>query len=207
MSRIATVLAALLIAAPSTAQEQHAEKPLETPGPPGDGPRLQFIMTKVCENQHPDKAPPYHAAGGEWTYAEAQLEADPAATFIFGVPGLAMAPGKLFGFKKMFFIQTTPRAGAAVVAAFAKEFSVPLPAAQKPKPGPHEVSLTIHGRLRKRSHTGIWTAAKLTCGPEDAEVFFNFSFTEKKGEFAEKDVDYNRDVATCLAAMLRDLKP
>src|SRR5881394_1290381 len=40
---------------------------------PSDEGRIPFTITKVDANQKPSATAPFHEAGGDWTYVEAQL--------------------------------------------------------------------------------------------------------------------------------------
>src|SRR5690349_21837155 len=82
---------------------------------------LAFAITSIVPHQQPTAAPPWHAAGGGWTYLEARLIDDEAATFAMLVPALDSA------FAKMQLLPTTATAGARVVAGFARAFHVAEP--------------------------------------------------------------------------------
>ena len=43
--------------------------------------------------QKPSPIAPFYEPGGDWTYVEAHLDGDPAATFVVGVPTLATTNG------------------------------------------------------------------------------------------------------------------
>jgi hypothetical protein len=170
---------------------------------------LPFVITNVVPGQQPTGAPPWHAAGGTWTYFEAHVDGDDQATFAALVPSF---DGGMFG--KMQLVPTTSAGGARVVAAFAKAFHVlaPPPAPGQLQPMPmHLAVLGLNtGRDDGFSGAGTWTATKWFCttdSVDSAEVFFNFSLAEKKGELSEKDADYDADIATCLATALRDGQP
>ncbi len=171
---------------------------------------LPFVITKVEPAQQPSASAPWHAAGGTWTYFEAHVAGDDAATFAALVPSF---DGGMFG--KMQLVPTTPAGGARVVAAFANAFHVKAPA---PVPGgqlqPLQMPLAVLGLHTGRndgfSGEGTWTATKWFCttdSVEAAEVFFNFSLDDKRGELSEKDADYDADIASCLATALRDGQP
>ncbi len=182
----------------------------EPGGNADDTGNLPFVITTVVPGQQPTTSAPWHAAGGTWTYFEAHVDGDDAATFAALIPSF---DGGEFG--KMQLVPTTSAGGARVVAAFAKAFHVTPPPAV---PGGHLQPLPIQlavlglntGRNDGFSGEGTWTATKWFCttdSVDSAEVFFNFSLDEKKGELSEKDTDYNADIAACLATALRDGQP
>ena len=175
-----------------------------------DAGSLAFTITKIVPARQPASAPPWHAAGGTWTYFEARLASDDAATFAVLVPAF---DGSVFG--KMQLLPTTAVGGARVVAAFARAFHVAAPPAV---PGGQLAPLVIPlavlgvhtGRSNGFSGEGTWTATKWFCTTDSvdvAEVFFNFSLDDKRGELSEKDAAYDADIAACLATVLRDGQP
>src|SRR5687767_10040210 len=50
----------------------------------GEPRRLGFKVTKVYRGHQPADTAPFHTEGGEWTFFDAQLTADPEATFTVG---------------------------------------------------------------------------------------------------------------------------
>src|SRR4051812_14340567 len=135
---------------------------------PSDDGRIPFTITKVHTGQKPSATPPFHEPGGDWTYVEAHLEADPAATFIVGVPKLASAKGSP-GFGKVMFAPTTSEGGARVVAGLAKALHTTAPA---PKTGgvlqAVKVPIAVLGHGIGKLDNGMggegsWDATKLFC--------------------------------------------
>lgn len=53
---------------------------------PSDEGRLGFTITKVHERRKRAATAPFHEPGGDWTYADAHDDGDPAATFVVGMP-------------------------------------------------------------------------------------------------------------------------
>jgi hypothetical protein len=179
-------------------------------------PQLDFAIDHIYQQQKPTEMPPYHADGGTWTYFDAHLDGDPAATFVVGVPSLdgrdaAAGPS----FDKVMLAPTTAAAGARVVRAFATAFGVPVPPAVSGHLAPVRVDVAVlgHGIADKGNGyggRGTWDATKwfFTVGDtSDIEIFFNFSLDEKHGMWSEKDPDYDTDVANALALALRDGQP
>jgi hypothetical protein len=186
-----------------------AEPNVGDPGADGDR-TLAFVITKVIAKQQPTAAAPWHAAGGTWTYFEAHVEGDDDATFAALVPALGDAM-----FSKMQLVPTTAAAGARVVAAFATQFHVELPPVSAGgKLAPLQLPMAVlgvnSGHDSGFSGEGTWTAAKWFCSTDtvdSAELFFNYSLADRRGELSEKDADYDADIATCLAIALRDGAP
>lgn len=182
---------------------------------PSDEGRIRFTITKVEPGQKPASAPPFHEPGGDWTYVEAHLDGDPAASFVVGIPTLSSTGGGP-SFGKLMFAPTTSAAGARVVARLAKVLGTTVP---PPRPGgvlqAVKVPIAVLGHGIRHldngmGETGTWDATKLFCSVGDidsAELFFNISIEEKRGELSEKDADYNKDVVACLATILRDGLP
>lgn len=175
---------------------------------------IGFTITKVHPGHKAIATAPFHAPGGTWTYVEAHLDADPAAAFVFGIPAPEAADGPV-AFASFMFAPTTRVSGDRVISRLARGLATPPPA---PRSGgvlqavkvPAAMLGTGIGKLGNgMGGSGTWDATKLFCSVGDidsAELFFNYSLTEKRGEFSEKDSDYNKDVVACLATILRDGK-
>lgn len=171
-------------------------------------PRLAFRITTVYEQHKPDGVT--HSAGGEWTFFDAEL-AD-GTRFTFGWKAKSAA-NSTFAFGDAWITTPDRKHGEAFVSAFAKAFKVKAPPRGPQKPlAPLQFGLAILGQRTERDPgggfggSGTWTATKLfpAANDKDGEVFFNFSLAAKTGELAEKDSDYNEDVAAIWAIGLRD---
>jgi hypothetical protein len=175
---------------------------------------LGFTITKVYDHQRPATTPPYHTSGGDWTYLDAHLTSDPAATFGIGLP-VFKTSGDFGGFGKIWLVPTTPAAGAHFVKAFAGKFHVDVPPVTAGALAPMQFEIAILGHDVSSaevgySGTGTWDATKCFFTSDDvdeAELFMNLSLSEKRGVWAEKDADYDADVARVLAVALRDGVP
>jgi len=191
-----------------------AEPQLGPPNPGGER-ELAFVITKVYDAQKPTSAPPYHAAGGTWTYVDAALATDPAATFGFGMPALESGSDGFGGFAKMWLVPTTSEAGHHFLVAFVKAFHVALPRAYPGTLAPLRVPIAVLGVSTNAtelgySGQGTWDATKMFLSADNidsAELFFNVSISGKRGAFSEKDEDYDQDDANVLAIALRDGAP
>jgi hypothetical protein len=123
-------------------------------------PALPFAIDKVYEKQQPSDAAPYHAAGGTWTFFDAHVAKDPAATFTVGVPQLAGGDEPSFG--KAILVPTTAQAGARVVQAFATAFGVPVPAPRPGKLAPLRVNTAVLGHGIGNEDNGFGGTARGT---------------------------------------------
>jgi hypothetical protein len=180
--------------------------------PIGDGdyqtPELAFRITAVHKDHKPSERAPWHTAGGEWTFADAQLEGEPTASFTFGSKFKAN-PDSPFAFGDFVLAFPDAEQGKTFIARFAKVFNTKVPA---PKGGPLHLAMRSailgNGMARQPSGgfsgKGSWIATKLF--PESdgtqGEVFFNYDLETKRGELSEKDSDYNQDVTTVFAGMI-----
>jgi hypothetical protein len=184
------------------------------PGAHDPDDELGFTITKVYEHQQPASTPPYHTSGGDWTYLDAHLTSDPAATFGIGLP-VFKTGGDFGGFGKIWLVPTTPDAGAHFVKAFAGKFHVDVPPVTAGALAPMQFEIAILGHDVSSaevgySGTGTWDATKCfftSDEVDEAELFMNLSLSEKRGVWAEKDADYDTDVARVLAVALRDGVP
>src|SRR5581483_1690919 len=197
------------------AKSAPAAPTLQVPiGGGGEPPSLPFTISKVYEKQKPLDKAPWHEAGGEWTFFDAE-----AGGGHFTVGSFARAPkdpslAGFGGFGEAMIAVPSPDDGARVAAAFARGFHVTLPAPGARGPvNALRFSTAVLGNNVARSAeggfggAGSWTAFKwfLDCG--NVEVFFNFIAADLRSEFSEKDADYDKSVAAALAHGLRDGAP
>lgn len=177
-------------------------------------PQLAFVIDREYPQQQPADAPPYHVAGGTWTYFDAHVASDPAATFTVGVAAVGGGDEPASG--RAMLVPTTAAAGARVVQAFAAAFAVPVPPLEDGVLAPMKVETAVLGHQvadqgNGYGGSGTWEATKWFLAPDDGpgevEVFFNFSLAERRGVWSEKDADYDGDVASALAIALRDGQP
>ncbi len=191
-----------------------------TAEPGGDhGPRVSFRVLRVHPNRAPSEAPPYHAAGGSWTFFDA--ETSDGALFGFGYDDPqsvgAAAPTGAPTFGKVVLTVPDAAAGKRLVETFGRAFKGPVPpegAGRPLRPRPFTAAFLARGARRSpgggfSGRGGGWTATKLFLQRDDleAEVFFNFDLGQKKGEFSEKDASYATPMVAWLAAELRDGTP
>lgn len=183
-------------------------------GEPEDWGRVPFIITKVYQEQELTKTPPYHAAGGKWTFFDCQVADDKQAAFTVGVCPRGEGKGP-FAWGKAVLAVPDRRAGEQFIRIFAKAFH-----AKPPRGRPSVMSLEplvmataiLGENLKQHPNGGFdgtgegWTATKWF--PQqfglEAEVFFNYNLQTKEGEFSEKDPDYRQDLITIFSAALRD---
>lgn len=173
---------------------------------------LRFAIDTVYDHQQATATAPFHAAGGSWTYVDAHLVDDAAATFGVGMPSL---DGKSNGeptFSGMVLVPTTADAGARFVRAFAQHFHVDVPPPIAGTLVPQKIADAVLGHgvsggNNGFSGTGTWDATKWFFNDGEAEMFFDISVVGREGMWSEKDADYDRDVAAALAGVLRDGRP
>lgn len=165
-------------------------------------PHLAFTITKVYQDRSAIDTPPGHAAGGDWLFFDADAGGAP---FTFGIrsPPAKGDPPMSFG-EGVLVTTDRPR----FVAALAKGFAQPLPDVSAGRGVPLKFGLVVLGRKLARSpgggfvDGGTWTATKLFLQDGEVEVFFNFDPVAKRGEFSQKDADYDGDLITIAAQSL-----
>jgi len=172
-------------------------------------PKLAFEITRVYDKQQALERAPWHKDGGAWLFFDAQTEGAAPATFTFGITSSA-ASNSPFAFGEGVLLTTDRAQADRFLAQFGKAFHQPVPAHPTRPGGPLKLKLAVLGRDLGRSPgggyggKGDWIATKLF--PQkpslEGEVFFNFSIGAKKGELAEKDADYNKDVMAVFAQSL-----
>lgn len=185
-------------------------------GGEGDGPRLlPFAIAAVFEGRRPAARPPFHEAGGEWTFFDARTLVEPVAAFTVGVRARERHPNVPFAWGDAVLIVADRAAGARFVAAFRAAFggSSPSPDGRDHMPKPLSMRTAILGEDIHREDSGgfsaaagDWTATKWFPAHDgrDGEVYFNYDLRGRRGEFREKDADYADDLATIFATALRD---
>jgi hypothetical protein len=174
---------------------------------------LPLTIEVVHENQKPTTKAPFYAPGGKWTYLD--LKTPGGNTFTVGLTIERELKGDMpittYGVRAY---AADAKQGAAVLDELAKALRVPVPPSvktTKPLLPLAMVASSMGGELARNSDgsfsgAGTWRATKWTTERADhaAEIFFNFSLTEKKAELSEKDTDYNADVIADLTLAFRD---
>jgi hypothetical protein len=181
------------------------------PGNTDDTPKLAFTITKAYEREQPLDHAPWHASGGEWTFFDAEAQGAHFTVGTFARPIKDPALAGFGGFGEAMIAVPTADDGARLAQAFARGFHVALPP-EGAKGSLHVLrfSTAVLGRNVARSAeggfggTGTWSAGKWFFNGGDSEVFFNYSAVDGRGEFSEKDADYDKGVAAALAQGLRD---
>jgi len=178
-----------------------------TDGEPTQPAHVDFTITAVHEKQKPLAHAPFRASGGPWTFLDCRAARHPRITFTVGLREQIPA-------RAVLAVQDG-RSGSRFVTWFHTAFPGRLPKvlAQSHTPEAlliHALGLGEHmGRNPNGEFEGTegsWTATKwfLEYDGRSAEVFFNYSLTERKGEFSEKDAGYRDDLLAILASALRD---
>src|SRR5262249_18459924 len=147
--------------------------------------------------------------GGEAIFFEAQTDAPAPAHFSFGFFSRAPVDAP-FAFGDGILVAPNRGDADRFLAQFGKAFHQPVPTHPRHSGGALNMRLAVLGRNVERSPgggyggKGDWVATKLFPQKErlEGEVFFNFSIGSKRGEFAEKDSDYNKDVMAVFAQTL-----
>ena len=177
-------------------------------------PHLDFKIVKSYANQKPIDHAPWHTSGGEWTFFDAEAH---GAHFTVGHFAKPMKNPELAGFggfgDGMIAVPTSDD-GAQLASAFGAIFLVPVPqSGPKGKTNALQFRTAVLGDHVARSpaggfgDTGSWIATKWFLNGGEAEIFFNFDLESGRGEFSQKDSDYDKGVAAQLAHGLRDGVP
>jgi hypothetical protein len=178
----------------------------------GAPPALAFKIVKSWEKQKPSDKPPYHEEGGTWLFFDAEAG---DAHFTFGMDDVAPKGDIPVAFAKGQFSVADRESGGKLLAQLASALKQTAPAKGAELPlQPLKLTLAVLGRNMTRlpnggfQGIGNWTATKAFPQLEgkEGEVFFNFSLGAQKGEFSEKDADYDKDVVAVFAT-LRDGMP
>ncbi|MDP3238376.1 MAG: hypothetical protein Q8N26_36620 [Myxococcales bacterium] len=185
-----------------------------------DWPRLDLVVTNVATKQQPGDKPPFHTPGGDWTYFDLALAADPTAKVRLGMKA-PKATDSPFSFSELRLSPLDRASSTRFVAAVAKAFLVPVPAvAPKPKklvPVKLATAVLGQGMVRegagggfsvpaKGETPGTWTTTKVFFEKDAqyAEVFFNVDLEAGVAEFSEKDADYRDGLLALLSRALLD---
>lgn len=185
------------------------------PGGAGAAAALPFTIGTVYAQQQPTTQPPFHADGGKWTFFDASLaDGTPFTVGLFerltlqSEPPMTLVDGQLS--------VASNADGEKLARAYAQAFGTQAPPPGKPLGvAPLKVASVNLGTNVRRAGTGFggtggtWTASKWTLerAQHAAEVYFNFSLAEKKGEWSQKDKDYDAFVAKDLMEVLHDGVP
>ncbi len=180
-----------------------------------DEPRcVAFKIRKIDEGRSPSPNPPYHVAGGEWTYLTCQTTGDASVAFTVGMSTTRDPSGALSVWSKAYLIVTDRHDGAKFVESFHRYFGGNPPKVTDTSfsPLPLLLTTTVLGEDRYREAVafsgegGGWTATKWFPSHDgrEAEVYFNYNLQANEGEFREKDADYADDLLAIWASAFRD---
>src|SRR2546426_166520 len=177
---------------------------------------LALRIVRAHENQKLLDQAPWHAPGGDWAFLECEVEKQPSARVLIGTKTHSTTRADLpISWGEALIAVNDSMAGSAFVDVFSKAFHQPSPPRYGDKPpGRLKMSTAVLGANQVRSpqggfrdgRKGTWTATKWFLQNEtvEAEVFFNYSVTEKRAEFSEKDEDYREALIDQLVIGLRD---
>lgn len=174
---------------------------------------LPFKIVAIHRNRKPIEIAPFHAAYGDWTFFDCQAKNE--ATFLIGTMTKSSPTGSPLGWGRAILAVNDNEAGRQFVELFAEAFGGTSPPAssnqQPPKPLFINTAILAENAQREplggfSEATGGWTATKWFPSNDlaEAEVYFNFNFDQRQGEFSEKDADYADDLLSIFAAALRD---
>jgi hypothetical protein len=174
--------------------------------------RLDFDIVDVQEGRKPTKEPPFHVAGGRWTFLDCRGGTDALARFTVGllVKGKDDAPVE---WGKAWLAVPDRQAGTRLLGVFASTFFTDAPPSRVPQyplqPLPiHLANLDLFrwtpGAGPEPPRHG-WHRTKWFLQAEGyAEVYFDYNLELKTGSFLEKERDYRVDLVGMLAVALRD---
>lgn len=181
---------------------------------------LALQITTVYEKQKPLDQSPWHADGGDWTFFDCRLAKDTSTAITVGTFTKSSeksddTSGIPISWGGACLAVSDTAAGARFVDAFAKAFHTENPAVRTNHPTwLLKCTTAIIGTELKPaagggfggSGRGTWTATKwfVQDEPIETEVFFNFSASEKRAAFSEKDPDYRENLVQQFAVALRD---
>ena len=158
--------------------------------------RLAMTLSNVRRGVAPSPTAPYWKPEGDWTFFDAAVEDDPNAAFTVGV-----GPLKDGAFGKLLLVPGTRESGTKLVATLARAFEVTDSPVERSAPlAPVEFGYTWLGHIDTVHQTKWFPSVE----GRESEVYFNFDLKELKGEFLEKDEDYNDQLLRMLATALRD---
>lgn len=202
------------------ADEQVQIAPGEASGESEDVGYLALDIVKIYDHQKPLEQSPWHADGGDWTFLDCRLKKDSSITVLIGGriknsenSGDGSPVPTSWGEARLSVSDAA--AGARFVDAFAKAFHTQSPLIRSNNPtGLLSAQTAVLGTELvpakgggfRGGRDGTWTATKwfVQDEPMEAEVFFNFSLSEKRAEFSEKDPDYREDLIRQFGVALRD---
>jgi len=177
---------------------------------------LRLKIIKVHEKQSFIEKAPWHAPGGDWTFLECAVGKNPSSKVLIGTRSRGSTKGNLpISWGEGMIAVTDNNAGIAFIEAFSKTFHQPAsPRYGTNPPGYIKVNAAVFGVNQVRGskggfrdgRKGTWTASKWFLQSEnaEAEVFFNYSTSEKRAEFSEKDEEYREELIEQLVIGLRD---
>lgn len=176
---------------------------------------LDFQIVGAYAHQQPVADYPGHADGGNWTFLDCMAGNVPFVVGLENEPTAGGASVPAAHGRAMF--RTADRdTGNAFLTAFASGFQMPVPPALPPKPLTLELfpTTTIGTSLQHAAAGsgvvlgggGSWTSMRWAVSTPrfQADVFFNFDMTSRRGEFVEKDFASREELVLLWARLLRD---
>ncbi len=195
--------------APGTRGSAEVALGSEEDSPPG----IALHIDRVFRDERPLDEPPWHSAGGDWTFFDGHVEKDVGARLLIGVR--SRRPGaNPIAWGEALLSTPDPASGARVLGAFAHALRQKIPPAREPRPlvALRFRTAVLGADLARDREGGFgdaggkWTATKWFLQPDgyEAEIYFNYALDEGVAEFSEKDEEYRADLVTILSRVLRD---
>jgi hypothetical protein len=161
---------------------------------------MPLALTSVSPDQQRRDKPPWHVAGGTWTYVQ-------TAELVFGFTAESAKMPDLPAYErgKAVLILRDRASAVAFVAAVGRYLRTPLPAMPH-EPRPLEMNAGVFGRNLVHNDDGTftpgrggtWTCMKLTIEHQKpdvyAELYFNFDPVTQRAELSEKEPEFRPDV-------------
>jgi len=182
-----------------------------------DRPSLTLQISNVLHERKLTKQPPYHAAGGNWTVFDCAPAEDESARITIAVRSSTPSANSRFpiSFAMAAVLPSDREVGGRFVIALGKALHSSLPpVGDRNWPlAPLSFPTVVLGEHLSAPNRGLkagagtWVATKWFIpgtASSESEIFFNFDLASGRAEFSEKDPDYDAEVVTKLAAVLRD---
>jgi hypothetical protein len=174
---------------------------------------LRFNILKAYPNQKRIEQAPWHVDGGDWIFFDCRTAQPRAAMFTVGVHPKSAKGGQIAWGEATIQVPNRDE-GVKLVEQMSNAFQQKSPPLREPQAlQAWKFNTVVLGEGMKREpqggfspERGDWSATKwfLERDGFSAEVFFNYSLKERKGEFSEKDPEYREHLLAALAIAVRD---
>jgi hypothetical protein len=180
--------------------------------------RTQLLVSNRVTGRQPSFIPPFHAAGGDWTYFDVATNWKPECTVRIGLKQPPKGEGP-FTFTEAVLVPLDRKRSRCFVEVVARDFFTAMPEATK-RPGkltPVRLTVAVLGQNMVRDRDGFfteppkgkpgsWLTTKLFLekGDVSAEVFFNLDTKFDEAELTEKDAGSREALVDLLSKALID---